>query len=185
MNARRSDYCPFGQTPRGVLTKRTVIAATGVQNLPPDQPFYILVGNFTNKRQLQPKRMKIAIASEAPKVIFDHTQKEEPTGPHGTRQTVFSAGNTTGNLQVPEDGSGSRGEGSTKSSVVDDLDESTMDGYKSADKSEATSATASAISSPTANIASTAQRSTIISKTIDWESQKEFKPPEQEDWQEK
>ena len=35
----------------GVLTKRTVIAVTGVHNLPPDQPFYILVGNFTNKRQ--------------------------------------------------------------------------------------------------------------------------------------
>ena len=35
----------------GVLTKRTVIAATGVQNLPPDQPFYILVGNFTKKRK--------------------------------------------------------------------------------------------------------------------------------------
>ena len=73
-----------------VLTKRTVISATGVQNLPPDQPFYILVGNFTNKRQYLPKRMKIATASEAPKVIFDHTQKQGPAAPRETQQTAFS-----------------------------------------------------------------------------------------------
>ena len=60
-----------------------------------------------------------------------------------------------------------------------------MDGYESTDRSEATSATASATSSPMAHIASTAQRSTIMSKTIDWESQKDFKPPEQEDWRDK
>ena len=60
-----------------------------------------------------------------------------------------------------------------------------MDGYESAEKSEATRATASATSSPTACISSTAQRSTIMSKTIDWESQKDFKPPEQEYWGDK
>ena len=73
------------------MTKRTVIAVTGVHNLPPDQPFYILVGNFTNRRQYLPKRMKIATASEAPKVIFDHTQKKGPMVPHEAEQTVLSA----------------------------------------------------------------------------------------------
>ena len=61
---------------------------------------------------------------------------------------------------------------------VDYFDEETIDGYESAEKSEVTSATASATSSLTAHISSTSQRSTIMSKTIDWESQKDFKPPE-------
>ena len=60
---------------------------------------------------------------------------------------------------------------------VDDFDEEIMDGYESADRSEATSATGSAAFSLTAHIASTAQRSNIMSNKIDWESQKEFKPP--------
>ena len=60
-----------------------------------------------------------------------------------------------------------------------------MNGYDSAERSEATSDTASAASSPTAPISSTAQSSTIMSKKIDWESQKDFKPPQQEDWREK
>ena len=68
---------------------------------------------------------------------------------------------------------------------VDDFDEDIMDGYESADKSEATSATAAAASIPTAHIASTEQRSTVMSIKIDWESQKDFKPPEQEEWREK
>ena len=49
----------------------------------------------------------------------------------------------------------------------DDFDEYIMDGYKSAERSEATSATASATSRPTAHIASTAQHSTIMSKKTD------------------
>ena len=64
----------------------------------------------------------------------------------------------------------------------DDFREEIMDGYDSAEKSEATRTSASDKSSPMAHIASKAQRSTIMSKTIDWESQKDFKPPEQEDW---
>ena len=154
--------------------------------------------------------MKIATASQAPKVIFDHTQKEGPTIPHETRQTFLSAGNTTSNVQGPEDGSGLRGEGSTTSSdasdsqdkeipadsheefmrtyghrSVNDFDDYITDGYESAEKYEATSATASATSSPMTHIASTAQRSAIMSKTFDWESQKDFKPPEQEEWRDK
>ena len=63
---------------------------------------------------------------------------------------------------------------------IDEFDEEIMDDYESAEKSEATTTTASATSSPTAHIASTAQRSTIMSKTIDWESQKDFKPQQEE-----
>ena len=51
------------------LTERTLFAATGVHKIPPDQPFYIFVGNFTNKGNCLPKRLKIAIPSESPKVI--------------------------------------------------------------------------------------------------------------------
>ena len=58
----------------GVSTKRALIAATGVHKFPPDKPFYILLGNFTNKIQYMKKLMIISIDSEAPKVIFDHTQ---------------------------------------------------------------------------------------------------------------
>ena len=75
----------------GVLTYRKLIAATGVQQLLPDQSFYVLVGNFTNKRQYLPKRMKIAIPSEAPKTIFNQTQEEELAALtfKETQKTVF------------------------------------------------------------------------------------------------
>ena len=81
---------------RGVLTKRTIIAAISVQNLPPDQPFYILVGNFTSKRQYLSKRMRIVTVSEAPKFIFDHSQKDDPTAAtlNENQQTALSAGST-------------------------------------------------------------------------------------------
>ena len=51
---------------------------------------------------------------------------------------------------------------------IDKFDEDIMDGYEEAERSEATSASTSATSSPTAHIASTAQRSTIMAKTIEW-----------------
>ena len=133
--------------------------------------------------------MKIAISSEAPKVIFNHTQEDETAVLTftETQQTVFSGVSITINVHGPEDGSRLRGERSTKSSdtrdlednrgpadshkefmrthvhmSIDDLDEESMDGYESAERSEAPSATASATSSPTAHIASTAQSSTIM-----------------------
>ena len=68
---------------------------------------------------------------------------------------------------------------------IDEFDEEIMNGYESAERSEETSAIASAASSPTAHIASKAQSSTIMSKTIDSKSQKDFKPPEQEEWRDK
>ena len=63
---------------------------------------------------------------------------------------------------------------------VDDFYLNIMDEYESAERSKATSATASAASHPTAHIALTVQSSTIMSKTTDWELQDELKPPEQE-----
>ena len=74
--------------------------------------------------------------------------------------------------------------------TVDELDEQIAEAYAQADADEQEAdlpddAEPPDKAGPSVHIASTARRSTINAKKIDWEKQKDFKPKEQEDWRDK